>query len=135
MSSNRATEIMLKKAEQKFELAKYSLSRDLLDACVSELYYSAFQTVTALILSRNEQVSNKHTYVRAWLNKNVGQTGKVSIEMVKTYNRLMDLRSDADYGVEIQFQHHDVATLLAQVDAFNQAIRKIIEDKSSTGSS
>ncbi len=119
MSSNRATEIMLKKAEQKFELAKYSLSRGLLDACVSELHYSAFQTVTTLILSSNEQVSNKHTSVRAWLNKNVGQTGKVSIKMVKTYNRLMDLRSDADYGVEIQFQQSDVDTLLVHVDGFN----------------
>ncbi len=96
----------------KFELAKYSLSRGLLDACVSELYYSAFQTVTALILSRNEQVSYKHTHVRAWLNKNVGLTGKISIEMVKTYNRLMDLRSDADYGVELQFQQSDVERIL-----------------------
>ena len=66
------------------------------------------------------------------LNKNVGQTGKVSIERVKTYNRLMDLRSDADYGVEIQFQHHDVATLLVHVDGFNQSIRKIIEDEKSS---
>ncbi len=129
MSSNRAAEIMLKKAEQKFELAKYSLSRGLLDACVSELYYSAFQTVTALILSRNEQVSNKHTFVRSWLNKNLGQTGKVSLEMVKTYNRLMDLRSDADYGVEIQFQQSDIETLLTHVDGFNHSIRKLIEDE------
>jgi uncharacterized protein (UPF0332 family) len=111
------------------------LSRGLLDACVSELYYSAFQTVTALILSRNEKVSNKHPYVRGWLNNNVGQTGKDSIEMVKTYNRLMDLRSDADYGVEIQFQYNDVATLLAHVDGFNEAIRRMIEDETSTGSS
>jgi uncharacterized protein (UPF0332 family) len=129
LSSNRAAEIMLKKAEQKFELAKYSLSRGLLDACVSELYYSAFQTVTALILSRNEQVSNKHTFVRSWLNKNLGQTGKVSLEMVKTYNRLMDLRSDADYGVEIQFQQSDIETLLTHVDGFNHSIRKLIEDE------
>jgi hypothetical protein len=44
----------------------------------------------------------------------------------------MDLRSDADYGVEIQFQHHDVATLLVHVDGFNQSIRKIIEDEKSS---
>jgi len=53
--------------------------------------------------------------------------------MVKIYNRLMDLRSDADYGVEVQFQHSDVEQLLSQVDAFNQAIRKMIEDETSAG--
>jgi uncharacterized protein (UPF0332 family) len=102
-------------------------------SCVSELYNSAFQTVTASILARNEQVSNKHTYVRAWLNKNLGLTGKIPIEMVKIYNRLMDLRSDTDYGVEVQFEHSDVQQLLSQVDAFNQAIRKMIEDETSAG--
>jgi uncharacterized protein (UPF0332 family) len=44
----------------------------------------------------------------------------------------MDLRSDADYGVEIQFQYNDVATLLVHVDGFNQSIRKIIEDEKSS---
>lgn len=68
MRYRKAADVMLSKAEQKFKLAEISFASELYDTCVSALYYSAFQYVTALILARGEKVSNKHTYVRGWEN-------------------------------------------------------------------
>ena len=125
----KTAEVMVGKAEQKFKLAEFSLSSELYDSCVSALYYSAFQYVTALILARGEKVSNKHTYVRGWVNRNLGVSGLLSVELVKLYNRLMDHRAEADYSTTVSFSKEDVAHLVEQVRTFNQAIIKIIEQE------
>lgn len=85
--------------------------------------------MTALILARGEKVSNKHTYVRGWVNKNLGAAGLLSVELVKLYNRLMDHRAEADYSATVTFLKEDVAELLNQVRTFNQAIVKIMEQE------
>lgn len=126
MYKNDAARMMLKKSAQKFSVAELSFQQGFYDSCVSELYYSAFQAVTALIILRGEQVSNKHTYVRGWVGKNLGQTGLIPIELVKVYNRLMDHRMDADYSVEISFGAEEVGVLIEQVRAFYQALVDIM---------
>ncbi|TVY11854.1 HEPN domain-containing protein [Paenibacillus cremeus] len=129
MRYSKAAETMLRKAQQKYKLAELSFENGLYDGCVSELYYSAFQTVTALILLRGETVSNKHTYVRGWVNKNLGQTGQLSPHLVKVYNRLMDHRADADYSAEVSFGQVEVSGLMAQVETFNEAVLQIINNE------
>ncbi|TBL70112.1 HEPN domain-containing protein [Paenibacillus thalictri] len=126
MRYNKASEVMLMKARQKQALAELSFEKGLYDSCVSELYYSAFQTVTALILLRGETISNKHTYVRGWVNKHLGLTGLLSTDLVKMYNRLMDHRAEADYSAEVSFGREEVAGLMEQVKVFNEAILQII---------
>ena len=127
MRYKTASETMLRKARQKYALAELSYQKGLYDSCVSELYYSAFQTVTALILLRGDSVSNKHTSVRSWVNKQLGLTGLLSNDLVKVYNRLMDRRADADYSAEVSFGKDDVSGLMEQVKAFNDAVVEIIK--------
>lgn len=129
MRYNKASETMLRKARQKYTLAEISFEKGLYDSCISELYYSAFQTVTALILLRDEPVSNKHTYVRTWVNKQLGLTGLLPTDLVKMYNRLMDFRSDADFNAEISFGREEVSNLLTQVQDFNYAVISIINQE------
>lgn len=130
MRYNKAAEVMVQKAQQKFSLAELSLEKGLYDSCVSALYYSAFQYVTALILLRGEKVSNKHTYVRGWVSKNLGLTGLIPNHLVKMYNRLMDHRAEADYSAEVSFGKEEVSGLLEQVKEFNQAILNLMEQVS-----
>ncbi|MEX1028960.1 MAG: HEPN domain-containing protein [Paenibacillaceae bacterium] len=126
MRYSKASDVMLKKAGQKFDLAELSFEKGLYDGCVSALYYSAFQTVTALILLRGESVSNKHTHVRGWVSKNLGLTGLVSPHLVRAYNRLMDHRAEADYSASVSFEKEKVSELIEQVRAFNEEVSLII---------
>ena len=68
--------------------------------------------MTALILARGEKVSNKHTYVRGWVNKNLASTGLVPAQLVKMYNRLMDHRAEADYSATVSFSKEDGSHLM-----------------------
>ncbi|WP_190919033.1 HEPN domain-containing protein [Paenibacillus sabuli] len=104
-----------RKGRTEIQTAELSFGSELYDSCVSALYYSAFQYVTALILTKGENVSSKHTYVRGWVNKNLGATGTMPLELVKLYNRLMDHRSEADYSVTVSFSKDKVSDLMEQV--------------------
>jgi uncharacterized protein (UPF0332 family) len=59
----KASQAMLQKAEEKLNSAKDDFQAGRYDSCISNTYYSAFQTVTALLIIRGDMI-NKHTHVR-----------------------------------------------------------------------
>ena len=66
--SEQAIKIILAKADRKMESAEDSYKAERYDCCISDLYYSAFQHVMALLIKRGEGV-RKHTQVRAFINR------------------------------------------------------------------
>ncbi len=46
-----------------------------------------------------DQATNKHTHARAYVNRELANTGLILKESAKLNNQLMDDRSDADYNV------------------------------------
>lgn len=70
--SVEACKSMLKKSRGKFRSAQLAFDDDLFDSAISDLYYSAFQVVCALMVLKGLSV-NKHTQVRAFVNRDLGQ--------------------------------------------------------------
>ena len=120
---------MLKKAAASFLSAQNDFETELYDRAISSLYYSAFQTIVALMLLRGESVS-KHTHVRSFVNKELKLPGHIPIELSNMYNVLMGMRADADYNAEIFFTRDEVGHLITQVEEFNRIVRKLIENES-----
>jgi uncharacterized protein (UPF0332 family) len=116
---------MLKKSEGSLRSAKTDIENQIYDRAVSSLYYSAFQTVTAFMLHK-EIRSKSHTQVRSFVNNELIRPGLISIELGKMYNKLMDMRSDADYSDTVTFSSHQVEGLFEKVKEFNQSIRKLM---------
>jgi uncharacterized protein (UPF0332 family) len=126
--SDKAKQAMLRKAAEKLESAKDDFKAARYDSCISNLYYSAFQTVTALLIVRGDLLS-KHTHVRAFVNRELASKGLIDKSLAKLYNKLMDLRSDADYNSDVFFDREIANDLLIGVDQFNKAIITIIENQ------
>ena len=116
---------MLKKSEGSFQSAKTDVDNDIYDRAVSSLYYSAFQSVTAYMLHRGIR-SKSHTQVRSFVNNELIRPGLISIELGKMYNKLMDMRSDADYSDTVSFTKEQTADVLEQVQMFNKSIVSLI---------
>jgi uncharacterized protein (UPF0332 family) len=70
--------------------------------------------------------SKSHTDVRAYVNRDLVRPGHMSIELGKIYNRLMDMRSDADYSDIVTFSKQEAESLTERVNEFNAAVRSII---------
>ncbi|HEY0826951.1 MAG TPA: HEPN domain-containing protein [Bacilli bacterium] len=116
---------MLEKSERYYRSAIRDLDSSIYDRGVSTLYYSAFYSITALMILREES-SSKHKHTRAFVNKELVSKGVISVELGRMYNKLMDDRQDADYDPLASFSEEYVALLLEQVNKFNSEIRKII---------
>lgn len=125
-----AAQVLLQKAEAKYKSAELLFNNDLLDSTISELYYSAFQTVCALMVIEGLSVS-KHTHVRSYVNKELGYKGLIPVELVKMYNKLMDSREEADYRPMIANDKDYCAELLSSVRQFTDKVREIIASKAS----
>lgn len=123
--TEQAKEAMLKKAEQKLKSAKNNFKEKSYDSCISDLYYAAFQTVVALLITRGDLVS-KHTHVRAFVNRELARPGLIDIEDAKIYNKLMDQRSRADYTVHIFIDVEETKELVVAVEKFIAKIQILI---------
>lgn len=122
-----ACNCLLIKAKGKFRSAELSFNDGLFDSAVSDLYYSAFQTVCALMVLRGLSIK-KHTHVRGFVNKELGLTGVVSLELVKMYNVLMTSREDADYKPDVFHEKEYVEEVIEKVRKFNVELQKLIND-------
>lgn len=91
MRYSNAVKILLSKSKSNYESAVSDFNAGRYDTCVSGLYYSCFQAVIALMALKGQSES-KHTYVRAFVNKELARTGLLKKELVKFYNKLMEDR-------------------------------------------
>ena len=114
--SETAKKVMLQKSKEKYESALDDLAKERYDSCVSNLYYLAFQVMTAYMIQEGV-LSNKHTHVRSFVNKELANKGLISKESAKLYNRLMDQRFDADYDVGLA-EKEDARELLLGTEKF-----------------
>jgi len=120
-----ASDAMLRKAHEKLLSAKDDFKAGRYDSCIGNLYYSAFQTVTSLLLIQGILI-NKHTHVRGFVNKELANKGLLNKDQAKLYNKLMEYRSDADYNNEVFFEKDIAEELLYGVEAFNESIKILI---------
>lgn len=80
--NEKAINVMLRKSKQKSNSAKDDYKNERYDSCIGNLYYSAFQTVSALLISRGDYL-NKHTHVRAFVNKELAKNKLTSTDTAK----------------------------------------------------
>lgn len=130
MRYSNAVKILLKKSKNNYESALSDFNAGRYDTCVSGLYYSCFQSVIALMISRR-QSERKHTHVRAFVNKELARKGLLEKRLVKFYNKLMEDRSDADYSPTKFFEEDAVRILLDLTVEFNTALIDLIEKEMS----
>jgi uncharacterized protein (UPF0332 family) len=105
--------------------AKDDYKNERYDSCIGNLYYSAFQTVSALLIAKGDYL-NKLTHVRAFVNKELAKNRLISRDAAKMYNKLMDYRSDADYNNEFFFDKSKAEEMLTAVEQFNNEVNLLI---------
>lgn len=125
MSIEDAARVMLRKSAAALRSAKASLEVASCDRAVSDLYYSAFQAAVALMIIRKE-TSTKHTHVRAFVNRELANKGLLPVELAKMYNKLMDLRDEADYSPEYEVSRESVIELIPVVEKFNLIMEELV---------
>jgi uncharacterized protein (UPF0332 family) len=115
----------LGKAEESMASARREFEGGSLTFTMNRLYYSAFYTVSALLMARKLSFK-KHSGVRAAFHKHFIRTGTVEAKWGRLYDRLFGDRQEGDYMAFISFETSYVETQLNQCALFLEYIRPLI---------
>jgi uncharacterized protein (UPF0332 family) len=96
---------------------------------VNRLYYACFYAVMAWMHATGRK-SSKHTGVKAFVNKDLVRTGRLSPEAGRLYNNLEVTRLDADYGDFAEVNADDIHDWIPQVREFIDRMKIIIQEDS-----
>ena len=77
--------------------AQVLLQHDLFAGAISRAYYALFHLVQAVLLTEGLE-AHSHAGTGHLLNLHFVRTGKLPIEVQRTFSRLQKLRQDADYA-------------------------------------
>ena len=95
------------------------------NACTNRLYYAAFYAVSALLL-QGGHVAVKHSGIKAMFNQHYVKPGIVTKENGRLYNRLFDLRQEADYLDFVSLDEETVEPLVGETAVFIETIQSLI---------
>ncbi len=94
---------------------------------MNRLYYACFYAVTALL--HNEEFDTKtHSGAQRMFNLHFIKPGIISKEYGELYTSLMDMRQDADYEDEVEYEENDVMKLLPSVNRFIEVIERLLSE-------
>lgn len=128
MSIREKALLMLEKSRDTLIAGRLSAANGNLDSAINRYYYSCFQKVATLMLLKNLP-SSKHTHVRAFVNKELAYEGVLNKDLAKMYNKLMDLRQEADYSFDGLMTEEDLHLVERKIDAFHEVLYKLIKSE------
>jgi len=92
------------------EVVEYHIENELWNTAVNRLYYACFYAVSALLYNYGFE-SKTHAGTQTLFGLHFIQTGIISKESGKFYNKLFSMRQNADYEDEVEYEKDDVIVL------------------------
>lgn len=116
------------KAAETLREARLMFDNGFWNATANRLYYACFYALTAAFLAKESKSPLTHAGVKAKFNRDFVQTGKVSVELGRFYNKLFNKRQDADYKDLILFTAEEIEPLLQEAENFIKTIEALISE-------
>ena len=113
----------LEKTEEALEDVRINLENRRWIVVANRLYYAAYYSVSALLISYGYTAKTHEGIVRTF-SKEFGLTGKVDATLTKHYGRLLNLRITGDYSDNYNLDETDVLPMI-------ELTKKLIETVSS----
>lgn len=115
----------IKKCKQALDDALYNLNDNRYLTAVNRLYYAAFYIVVAYFISKNILIKT-HKGISIKLHSELLKTGFISMYEGETFDRLLKLRSEFDYGDFAIFDKNELKDLYMRTLAFISKIESLI---------
>ncbi|MZP31211.1 HEPN domain-containing protein [Heliobacterium undosum] len=116
------------KAKENLLTAKSDLDAGRLGNAMRAMYYSAFNAVrSALAISGRDDLGQKHTAVRAALNRDFIKTGIIESKYGKIYEYLFNARQKADYKALTIFEPQATKIAFRETVRFVQVFEKVVD--------
>lgn len=115
----------LQRARETLEDARILAEAGRWNPCVNRLYYACFYAVSALLIQEGLS-SSRHAGVRSLFNQRFVRTGKVSKDVARIFNDLLERRQEGDYVDFVRFEESQVRTWMPQAKAFVETVAALL---------
>ncbi|MEL6721279.1 MAG: HEPN domain-containing protein [Bacteroidota bacterium] len=127
-SKEELSNYRLSKAKETFEEAQIMAASKKWNATANRLYYTCFYIVIAYLILDDIE-SGTHRGIKSKFNKLLISKGKLDRQYGKLYNRLFELRQDADYKDFKDFDEERIAPLVDQVSNFIGLVEQLMNER------
>ena len=118
----------IEKSYKALDSAKLSFEQKFYETVMNRLYYSAFYMVNAYL--QIEGISyRKHSAVRSFFNKKFIKGNLLEKDYGNIYNRLYQIREEADYSIIFDIEKDKVEWYINQTEKLIKEIEKIVKNK------
>lgn len=115
----------LQKAEETYEVAILLVDNKKWNSAINRLYYSAYYAISALLV-KGEIPTKTHSGVKSQFFKYFVKTGKIEIDLAKTYSDLFDWRQKGDYGDFFDFSEEEVDIMIEPTKKLIHNVKALI---------
>jgi uncharacterized protein (UPF0332 family) len=113
----------IKGAEQDLASARQSIDAENFKWATVQAYYSMFHAARALLYSKGYR-EKSHRALALGLKELTDDIDEITADLLRTFEEAMDLREEADYGLE--FSRENARGLIDDAEAFVKTIRKVL---------
>lgn len=113
------------KAREALAAARYNLVGGFTGTAVNRAYYAAFYVARAVLLLEGE-APRTHKGVQRQFLLHFVQTGRLEEPAAAILSRAARMREEADYDDAAQIEADEGEALIADVDAFMQAVEALL---------
>ncbi len=92
---------------------------------INRAYYAMFYAVLALAVLR-QQITNKHSGVLAFFDREFVKTGIFEKEMSRSFHRAFESRQNNDYGEFFSVNEEEAKQILEEASNFVSSVEKYI---------
>ncbi len=111
------------KAGQSLDSARAEHAAGRLSFAVNRCYYACFYAASAVFIGRGVRFV-KHSGVRSAFHKELAQSGEISREQARLYDRLFSDRQEGDY---VDFVEFSPAEVVVDIDAADKLVTRLRE--------
>ncbi|MBL7792628.1 MAG: HEPN domain-containing protein [Saprospiraceae bacterium] len=126
-SKEELSKYRLERARESIKEAKLLSGKGHWNTTASRLYYACFYAVSAYLIIKGIEAST-HSGIKAAFNKELISTSKLPPSFGSLYNKLFNLRQDADYRDYRDLTEEDIGSLIQESEDLVIQIETIIEE-------
>ena len=119
------TQALMHKARQALDDARLLLDHNRSEAAVNRIYYAAFNSARAALLTKGEAPSS-HSGVKARFSYHFARTEQIDRKHGRTLAVAEDMRNRADYSAFTVFEAEAAADMLVDVEQLVDAVAAML---------
>ena len=115
----------VERANESLQEGKILAAKASWNGAANRLYYASFHIISAY-LAEKEIKATTHSGLKANFNKELVKTGKISKDKGALFNRLFELRQEADYDDFVKMEESDISPLIPEIEVLIKQIESIV---------